>query len=58
VQPFLIIHVFDEIRDSSVDVSQCMIFPEIELLGFRVCMNDSAKALSYGLPFRAGYPVQ
>ena len=33
MQPFLIVHVLDEVRKSSLYVSQSLIFPEIDLLG-------------------------
>ena len=35
MQPFLIIHVLDKIRNSSLNIVQRAIFPEIDLLGFK-----------------------
>lgn len=52
VQQFLIIHVLDEIRNSSLNIVQSAMCPEVDLLGFNGLMKLSAKALSYGLPFR------
>lgn len=52
MQPFLIIHVFDEIRNSSLDIVQSAIFPERDLLG----INSLHEALGKGVIVRVAFP--
>jgi len=51
VQPFLIIHVLDEIGNSSLNIVQSAIFPEIDLLGF----NGLHEALGKGVIVRVAF---
>jgi hypothetical protein len=52
VQAFLVVDLLEECADRSAGLCQIPVFVAVNLLIFKVFMNDSHAALSHGLAFR------